>query len=255
MTSAAKPMRQLPRSRVIWLTAQLLLGVGIARPTTSVVVGIVVILVALALAERVVRIQVITFALLVTTVAASPSLWPVPALVAGAFLLLRSGRAVDVRAPATRIRALRPTWLLGITAGVAAAVAVLPLVLLEVHSAPLAFPVAQPSLAVMCCLVVVAAVLNALAEESLWRGSIIATDKDLGLEGRTTVAVQACGFGIAHWHGIPGGVIGVIAAAAFGAVMAWLRLRTRIGPAVVAHVIADVAIFSVAAATAVFVPV
>jgi hypothetical protein len=46
----------------------------------------------------------------------------------------------------------------------------------------------------------------------------------------------------------------MIAAAGFGAVMAVVRLRTGLPVAIVAHFITDIAIFGVAAGTAIYLP-
>jgi membrane protease YdiL (CAAX protease family) len=68
------------------------------------------------------------------------------------------------------------------------------------------------------------------------------------------VALQAASFGLAHLHGIPGGPAGMIAAAGFGAIMAVVRLRTGLPAAIAAHFITDLAIFGVAAGTAIYLP-
>jgi membrane protease YdiL (CAAX protease family) len=246
VTVAADPDRRARISRAGWWVAQLLLGVGIARPTPAVVAAAVVALVAVAVLESAIRVTAGVFALVVAVVAVLPTAWPLPALLAGIGLLARS------RSARTPIR-----WtgrLVGAGAGLVAAAVVAPLVLSAVDAAPLAFLVQRPPVLLLGTVVVGAAVLNALAEESLWRGVIVGKDRELGLPTWSTVAAQAAGFGVAHWHGIPGGPVGVLAAGAFGALMAVVRLRAGFRAALLAHVLTDIAIFSIVAATAVYLP-
>jgi membrane protease YdiL (CAAX protease family) len=243
MSVAAERVRL---SRAAWLAAQLLLGVGIARPSPAVVVAVVLALVAVAVLEPAVRLAAAVFALVVAVVAVFPTAWPLPALLAGIGLLARS------RPARTRIR--WTGWLLGAGAGLAAATVVAPLVLSAVDAAPLAFLVQRPPVLLLGAAVVGAAVLNALAEETLWRGVVVGKDRELGFPTWWTVAAQAVGFGVAHWHGIPGGPVGVLAAGAFGALMAGVRLGVGFRAALLAHVLTDVAIFAIVAATAVYLP-
>jgi membrane protease YdiL (CAAX protease family) len=225
-----------------WVVAQGLLGVGIARPTPVLVVAAAVGLVVIAVVEPTVRVAAAALAVVVGLVAVLPTCWPLPALLAGVVARSRFGRTRGTG------------WLVGAGAGLAAAAVVTPLVLPVLDGAPLAFLVPRPPVVLLGAAVVGAAVLNALAEETLWRGAIVGTDRRLGFPPWTTAAAQAAGFGVAHWHGIPGGPIGVLAAGAFGALMAVVRLRIGFGAALLAHVLTDVAIFTTVAATAVFLP-
>jgi membrane protease YdiL (CAAX protease family) len=246
VTVAVDPVRRARFTRAGWLGAQLLLGAGIARPTPLVVVAVVVALVALAALDPALRVVTAVLALVVAVVAVAPTVWPLPALVAGIGLVARSRPA--------RARMRWTGWLAGAGAGLAAAGVVAPLVLSAVDAAPLAFLVQRPPVLLLAGAVVGAAVLNALAEEALWRGAIAGKDRELGLTTGWTVAAQAVGFGVAHWHGIPGGPAGVLAAGAFGALMAVVRLRIGFRAALLAHVLTDIAIFSIVAATAVYLP-
>lgn len=258
MRTAADPLGRLRRARAGWLTAQLLLGVGLARPTQVVVIVAVVCLAALAAIEPTARPMTTVFVLVVVVVSVAPTIWPLPALTAGAVLLIWSrlaGQARGERHP--RAQPYGSPWRrlrLGLGVGVVSAIIVTPIAVGFVDGAPLAFPVQRPPAVLIYVLVVAAAALNTFAEEALWRGAIVAADQRLGVTARSTVVVQAVGFGVAHWHGIPGGPMGVLAAALFGATMAWLRLRAGLSAALVAHFLTDVAIFSIVAATAVFVP-
>ncbi len=247
---AGGPAGEAQRHRAGWVAAQLLLGVGLARPTPLAIAAVLVCLAVLVVLVPPLRLTIAALAIAVAVVALVPQSWPWPALLVGIGLLAGArGRPDGQFGPSPGRRLL---WALCI--GLLAAGAVTPLVLGAVDSAPSAFPVPQPPVPVLVAVVLGAAVVNASAEELLWRGAIVAADRRLGLSSGTTIALQAVGFGVAHLHGIPGGPVGVIAAGVFGAAMAWLRMRAGLGAAFAAHVLTDIGIFSIVAATAVFVP-
>jgi uncharacterized protein len=86
----------------------------------------------------------------------------------------------------------------------------------------------------------------AAAEEAIWRGVVMqGTDAAFGA-GYGSVAAQALGFGVWHFYGFPGGVVGVGLTAFFAAMMGLLRRRTR-GMLVpwLAHVCADTVIITI----------
>ena len=90
------------------------------------------------------------------------------------------------------------------------------------------------------------AMLIAATEEMLWRGIVMqATDAAFGA-GWVSLSAQAIGFGVWHYHGFPGGPVGVGLAAIFAAMMGYLRRRSR-GLLVpwLAHVCADSAILAI----------
>ncbi len=89
-----------------------------------------------------------------------------------------------------------------------------------------------------------AALVNALAEEWIWRGLVIDLLRNTGWSAPVAVVLQATSFGIAHLEGIPGGVLGVGLASIFG-IMAGLIVaphKGRIAYAVMAHWSADLVI-------------
>ncbi|MBN1334724.1 MAG: CPBP family intramembrane metalloprotease [Deltaproteobacteria bacterium] len=89
------------------------------------------------------------------------------------------------------------------------------------------------------------AVLNATLEETLWRGIV---QEDLGtiLGPAWAVAVQAASFGLAHAHGVPRGIAGVLLAGAWGVLLGLLRQRAGglLAP-ILAHVVADATIATI----------
>jgi membrane protease YdiL (CAAX protease family) len=83
------------------------------------------------------------------------------------------------------------------------------------------------------------AAVNATLEEVIWRG--VMQDRLEPLFGaRAAVALQAVSFGVQHFHGVPRGVVGVVLAGTWAAMLGVLRLHTRglLAP-IVAHVVAD----------------
>jgi uncharacterized protein len=85
-------------------------------------------------------------------------------------------------------------------------------------------------------------VVNALLEEVIWRG--VLQDRLAPLFGPTAaIVLQAVSFGVAHAHGVPRGVVGVILAGTWAVMLGALRRHTRglLAP-FVAHVVADVTV-------------
>jgi hypothetical protein len=89
------------------------------------------------------------------------------------------------------------------------------------------------------------AATNAAAEEVFFRGAFMAGLVDAaGLA--TALSIQAASFGLLHLGGFPSGWVGVMLAAAYGAMLGMLRIRARgLLAAWIAHSFADLAIISV----------
>jgi len=88
--------------------------------------------------------------------------------------------------------------------------------------------------------------LNAFAEECVFRGALL---EALGVGTRSRAAalvVQALAFGGMHFHGVPGGGIGVALAGTYGLMLGAIRLRAGglLAP-IVAHVAADVVVMAI----------
>ena len=83
------------------------------------------------------------------------------------------------------------------------------------------------------------AVVNAFAEEVLYRGVVLTELAAVWAVGPALV-VQAAAFGLAHLHGFPSGWSGMAMAAGWGLVLGVIRLRSDgIGLPYLAHVVAD----------------
>lgn len=83
------------------------------------------------------------------------------------------------------------------------------------------------------------ALINAFFEELMWRGIFQTRLLEL-FRAPLAVGIQAVSFGVAHAHGFPRGVVGVVLAGVWGAMLGMLRQQARglLAP-VLAHVVAD----------------
>lgn len=89
------------------------------------------------------------------------------------------------------------------------------------------------------------ALVNATGEELIWRG--VFQDRLAPLLGlRMAIAVQAVSFGVQHAHGVPRGVVGVVLAGTWAAMLGALRARSGglLAP-IAAHVVADAVIATI----------
>ncbi len=87
-----------------------------------------------------------------------------------------------------------------------------------------------------------AIIVNAVAEETVWRGFF---GWPLGTALAGINFVQASAFGLAHWNGVPGGLLGVASSSTFGLAMgaASKRSASLVVPILI-HAVADTAIIA-----------
>lgn len=112
------------------------------------------------------------------------------------------------------------------------------------------FDLLPPPVPTLTAIVVGFSVVNAVGEELLWR-EVLERTLAIGTT-RARYAVQAVTFGVAHWNGIPSGVLGVLASGLFSAVVYRVRERNGLSGAIVVHVATDLVIFGAVARYAVF---
>lgn len=179
--------------------------------------------------------------------------WPLPSVVtiAAYAAVVRAVPALRASARfAARGRLDRPTALLGAAFVVLAAIALV--VWRFASGADMTvyrelIPPGVPTWLLFVAIVPYAA-LNAVVEETIWRGAL--WEGVAAAFGRpAALAITAMSFGVMHYHGFPSGVLGVGLATIYGVMMGVVRWRTGgiFWPAV-AHVFADVVIFTMVAA-------
>jgi Type II CAAX prenyl endopeptidase Rce1-like len=149
------------------------------------------------------------------------------------------------------VRTSARTWvsLAALGAGCGAAVVVM-IKVGAVNPSSIDFARARPSWLVVVPAVAGLALVNSVVEEFLWRRAVIDILDERAKAGPVWCgALQACSFGAAHWAGLPGGRVGIVAAAIFGVVMYTVRRSgATMVRCVVVHFFTDAVIFAYAAA-------
>lgn len=88
------------------------------------------------------------------------------------------------------------------------------------------------------------ALLNAFAEEFLARGMLCNGLEKIFSDKRSIIIIQAVVFSIFHYHGFPGGVIGMIMVFLWSIVLGIIRYRTKgLFGVVIGHFFADLTIY------------
>jgi membrane protease YdiL (CAAX protease family) len=173
--------------------------------------------------------------------------WPVPCFIAVGVAYTTGWRIGD--GPR---RNLSPrSWLLLATFAATSIAVVAPDAVSQARSSPLLVDQARPSPLLMALLVGACALANSLGEELVWRGLMMDLLANRFAASRLSYmlpsAVQSVSFGIAHWHGLPSGNVGIAMASVFGAALAEIRRRYGILPAVACHALVDGALFTIVA--------
>jgi len=87
--------------------------------------------------------------------------------------------------------------------------------------------------------------VNALVEECIYRGILWEGLQDITRSWKATLIVHALIFGVAHWWGVPNGVVGVVMAVIYGLMMGIVRhISGGLLLPIVVHVFADLVIFT-----------
>lgn len=91
-------------------------------------------------------------------------------------------------------------------------------------------------------------IVNASCEEFLWRGMIFSALERCCLPLAAVAVIQALSFGVAHVHGFPRGISGMVLAGIYGCMLGALRHRAggMLIP-VAAHIFADLVIYAILA--------
>jgi hypothetical protein len=181
--------------------------------------------------------------------------WPAPAAVAVIAWAVASA-TVGGRASAAAVRrAWAPTpprrqVALAVGVGLIAGLATLALSWGHFRSDPLLLAHQRPGPLTMTVVVAALALANSLSEELLWRVALWRPATGVTL----TLLAQALSFGVAHAGGLPGGPMGMAAAAVYSGVLAGLRWRYGFSVAVTCHLSTDVVIFGWVAIHAIYLP-
>jgi membrane protease YdiL (CAAX protease family) len=91
--------------------------------------------------------------------------------------------------------------------------------------------------------VCVFSIVNATAEELMFRGAFLSALTSAGVRPSVALFVQAVYFGLFHYRGVPSGGSGVVLAFVFAVVLGYLKTYSRglLAPCV-AHALTDVSI-------------
>lgn len=139
----------------------------------------------------------------------------------------------------TRVHLWEGVVLAGIGAACGAVVAMLDV---ENIDAGYVFPLPLPPIFLLPLLATSAALVNALGEELLWRGVLLRVGRQ-DVNGPLMLWTQTLSFGAAHYYGIPQGMVGVLAAALYSALIFSLFRRYGFLGAVIVHLATDIVIF------------
>jgi len=247
LTTLDVRLRRFPAAYVV------LLGAAVGAVGVAPVAGATLSAVALlgAWATRLPRYAGVLGLAPLTLAAGVP--WPVPALLAVLLARAGGGRPDDGFVPSRTGPPVRMAAEVVVVAALCAppAAALAGLSLGNEHPV---LSLARPPVLLLGTVVVLAALVNATAEELFWRGWAMRLLAERGCRPRAVVGVQAVSFGAAHAAGIPGGVPGVIGALGLGVVLGVLRMRAAgLTGCVAVHAAVDVTIFSMLAGRIVWV--
>jgi membrane protease YdiL (CAAX protease family) len=180
-------------------------------------------------------------------------MWPLPSVVTLVAYAVVVRRVPSLRASArfaTRGKLDRTTAVLGIAFVVLAAIA---LVIWRFASGAdmtvyrQFIPAGVPTWLVFVAIVPYA-MLNAIVEEVIWRGALWESCR-ASFGHAAALVLTSTSFGLAHFHGFPSGVLGIGLATIYGFMMGTIRWRSAgIFWPWIAHVFADVVIFTLVAA-------
>ncbi|MDN5803607.1 MAG: CPBP family glutamic-type intramembrane protease [Microlunatus sp.] len=96
-------------------------------------------------------------------------------------------------------------------------------------------------MATLVVALVTAAVANSVGEELLWRGCLVS--ETAGLHTASRYSLQVVSFGLAHYHGLPSGIVGCVLTGGCAAALLWVHQRWGMTASIVFHIVADLVIF------------
>jgi membrane protease YdiL (CAAX protease family) len=236
-------------SRALLVVLTLLVGLAVASPHRGVLmVGVGLAFACLLLLTRTQHETPFLWSMAAVLLLIALSVpWPLPAAPPAALLAYTAIR----RSRRPHVRPL----VLGLAVGLPSAPMALAVTQLwrPEETTHTFFPLPKPSPLVLLSAILMLALANSSIEESLWRGTLQVALEKSGIPPIAAILVQAASFGIGHWHGLPGGLTGILGATLFGALLGSLRRQTRsLTACIVAHAVVDVALFAEASRNLVF---
>ena len=95
----------------------------------------------------------------------------------------------------------------------------------------------------MVGLAIVFSIVNAVLEETVWRGAIQSWLTTI-ISAPAAILLQAISFGAPHLHGFPNGILGIFLATCYGVLLGALAQKTNgLAAPLAAHIFTDLAIF------------
>ena len=221
-------------------------SLGVWRPAFSIVGGSLLVAIDMSLAVRVVASALLALcggakvgpSVLALGVLGAFTPWPLPAFGAWAtWAILSRSDSRGVRAHLSRRRGLVAV-IFGLVSGAVTLATVAP----RWTGTELLLPASYLRPAVIVLGVLVVAGFNSVGEELLWRRAWWSSNAALARPA--LFVIQTLSFGIAHLHGIPGGIAGMLLAGAFSLLISIMRSHWGFASAVVAHFSTDLVIFA-----------
>lgn len=220
--------------------AALTFGMLVVARTQSLAAAAALTLIGVAAARRTAARGAIA-ALGVLTLCGTP--WIASALMAGALWLALAYRR---RTWGWLSAGLPALWGVGgvaaVVIGFVAGLVAAPFSREQANLSPIVFDIAQPPGIALITAVALLALANSIGEEFLWRGAL--NDEALTMPVAAQYVLQFCSFGLAHWHGLPGGWSGVLLTGLASVLFLWIHRRWGICASILAHLIADLLIFT-----------
>ncbi len=168
--------------------------------------------------------------------------WIVTAFISGLVWFLLKNRHESwgwVRSSALRIRGVAGLAAVGI--GMMLGLVAVPFVRDQASLTPIVFDIVKPSVAIVLVTLFILALANSIGEELLWRGALEREAYCLPVAAQ--YLLQGLSFGLAHWHGLPGGLVGCLLAGTASFVFLWLHRKWGILASIIGHLVADIVIF------------
>ncbi|MCI9888646.1 CPBP family intramembrane metalloprotease [Micrococcales bacterium 31B] len=175
--------------------------------------------------------------------------WIATSLISGLiWLLLAKREHSSPRLPSIRLNAKNLVLVVGL--GLLFGLIAVPIVNWQLMQQPIQIDVARPATGWLVAAVLVFSLANSIGEELIWRGALLSESSYLTFP--VTCLVQIVSFGVAHYYGLPGGLIGCCTTGVAALVFLLAHRRWGLSATIAVHFIADAIIFAAAIPTIIF---